>query len=323
VKNKMLGPRTKFSILGFVLGLGSPVGWIFLRFCFETPADTLAWCAQELNQHRLLYLYITVGTILSFSLFGYFLGHLIQKIMEKDKLLEAKTRDYMRILGFVAHELKNPLTLVKGNLDVALGTTYGPLNPKLEGALKIAQSASEQINQMISSYLNLSRIERGELNLKFKTVDVLKNVIYPVVDEMEGYLSEHGMRILDDMKSDRKCLVAGDAEWLKVVFRNLLSNAIRYGYKDTPIKLSLSEQKNEWQFEVYNEGYGIPNGHKEKVFEKFEKVPRDGKLSGVGTGLGLYIVKDIIEQHGGKIRCESEPNQWANFILTLPKEIRE
>jgi signal transduction histidine kinase len=242
--------------------------------------------------------------------------------MEKDKLLEAKTSDYMRILGFVAHELKNPLTLVKGNLDLALGSSYGSLNPKLEAALKIAQSASEQIHQMISSYLNLSRIERGELNLRFEVLDILKKVIHPVIHEIEGGLAQRGMRILDDTRSG-KCLIRGDPEWLKIVFRNLFSNACRYGYKDTPIKLSLIERKDEWQFEIYNEGYGIPDGHREKIFEKFERVPRDGALSGVGTGLGLYIVKDIIEQHGGKIRCESEPNQWANFILTFPKEIRE
>jgi signal transduction histidine kinase len=314
----MLSPKVKFSILGFVLGLGSPIGWIFLRFCLETPTDTLAWCAREWYHHRLLYLYITIGTVLSFSLFGYFLGHLIQKVIEKDKLLEAKTRDYMRILGFVAHELKTPLTLVKGNLDLTLGKTYGALNPKLEEALKVAQSGSEQINQMISSYLNLSRIERGELNLKFKTHDVLKNVIHPVIDEMKSYASEHGMRVLDDMKS-QKCLVNGDAEWLKVVFRNLLSNAVRYGYRDTAIKLRLNDKGKEWQFEIYNEGYGIPHGYSQKVFEKFVKVPRKDELGKIGTGLGLYIVRGIIEQHGGKIRCESEPNEWANFILTLPK----
>lgn len=304
------------------MGLGSPMGWIFIRYCLETPDDLLRWCTHEFSQHAMLYLYITVGTVLSFGLFGYFLGHLIQKIVEKDKLLEAKTKDYMRILGFVAHELRSPLTSVKGWLDLALNKSYGSLRRDLSEALQKAQSGCNQMNHMISDYLNLSRIERGELNLKFRDLNLLADVIQPVIDEIKGRLTQCGMTInMNGIKNDRRYVSSGDREWLKVVFRNLFSNAIRYGYPNTPIKLALHERKHEWRIEVYNLGYGIPVDHTEKIFQKFEKVPRDDRIGEESSGLGLYIVRDIIRQHGGDIRCESKLNEWANFILTLPKAV--
>ena len=312
--------RTRLSILGFVLGLGSPSGWLLCRILSRFGIHDFSGVLHELVQAKGLYLYLTIGTTLSFSLFGGFAGFLIEKVVHKEKLLEAKTRDYMKIVGFVAHELRTPLTSVRGRLDLTLSQFYGPLNLKVEEALRKALRGCDQISHMISAYLNLARIEQGELMVKLGELDLLMDVIQPVIDELKINLEGCAMHIEVEVSSPgSKYLVNGDPQWLKVAFRNLFANAIRYGYRDTAIRLRLKDLGGKWQIEVYNQGHGIPQGYMGKIFEKFEKVPREGKLSEMGTGLGLYLVREIVQQHEGKIRCESVMNEWANFILEFPK----
>ncbi|MBI1871536.1 MAG: HAMP domain-containing histidine kinase [Chlamydiae bacterium] len=316
----MISQQVKLSILGMVLGLGSPLGWMLIRLLEEDQTLGMIAILKELSQFRSLYIYLTIGTIFFFSIFGYFMGHLLQKVVKKDGLLEAKTQDYMRMVSFVAHELKTPLTSVKGRIDLVLMGRYGEVDEIVKENLIKANFGCDQINEMISVYLNLARIERGELNVKISKVDIYHDVILPVIEEISGILEGHGMRIqFQNFIENQSYGLDGDSQWLKVVFRNLFANAIRYGYRDTAIEVRLNDANSSWKIEIFNLGYGIPLDYLEKIFERFEKVPRQGEMANVGTGLGLYIVKAIVEQHLGKIRCESELGKWANFILNFPK----
>ncbi|MBI1884180.1 MAG: HAMP domain-containing histidine kinase [Chlamydiae bacterium] len=311
--------KWKLAFLGLVLSFGSPLGWLLIQ-CYSQGIDGFPQSLlDQWDVSEPLYLYLTFGTSFFFSAFGYFVGHLLEQIIEKDRLLEIKTQDYMRIVGLVAHELKTPLTSVKGRLDLTLGGHYGVLGDALKNALLKAVIACEQINQMISSYLNLSRIERGELDVHLKKLNLLKEVIEPVTEEMRGILENDQMtsQIQKNFRGD--CMMSGDIQWLKVIFRNLLMNAVRYGLSHTVIEIRLSESFEKWRVEVLNQGCGVPEEYREKIFGRFEKVPRSEKMAEAGSGLGLYIVKQIIEQHKGDIHCESEIGKWANFIVSFPK----
>lgn len=316
----MLNERIKWSFVGVLLGLGSPIGWLIIRFFLSLHSGSFYdWALYEIGEQNVLYLYETLGTVLSFGLFGYVAGALLEKVRHKTRQLEAKTQDYMKIVEFVAHELRTPLTSVKGRIDLALHETYGPISAQLQEALKKAVRGCEQINQMISSYLNLARIDRGELMVKKGSVDLIEDVFMPLSDELKGLFESKNMMIRNIGFEEGTPLVWGDPQWLKVAFRNLLMNAVRYGYENTSVTVTLKVENASWLVEVYNEGIGIPADFLEKVFLKFEKVPRESKLPETGTGLGLYIVREIINQHDGKIFCESQLHAWVRMKVLLPQ----
>jgi signal transduction histidine kinase len=316
----MLHERVKWSLVGVLLGLGSPAGWLIIRyFLTSNPGDFSDWAIYEIGEQNVLYLYETLGTVLSFGIFGYVAGTLLEKVRHKTRLLEAKTQDYMKIVEFVAHELRTPLTSVKGRIDLALNDVYGPLSEKLNEALQKAVRGCDQINQMIAAYLNLARIERGELMVKKTRIDMFTDIFTPLSDELKGHFESQSMTLQFEDLGNQKPLVWGDSQWLKVAFRNLLVNAVRYGYHDTAVKVTLKNEGWNWIFEIYNEGCGIPADYLERIFMKFQKAPREDKMAELGTGLGLYIVREIIHQHQGKIWCESKINHWTKMTVLLPK----
>jgi len=114
--------------------------------------------------------------------------------------------------------------------------------------------------------------------------------------------------------------VTVDPILMRIVFSNLITNAIKYGIAGGMITLGFSEGKDCYRFHVKNEGPGIPEDKLTTVFEKFVRIDYKELGKQLGTGLGLYNTKEIIEKHGGTIWAESETGQWANFIFEIPKE---
>lgn len=296
------------------------MGWLVVRLLIEMPIDPWTWVVDDIRENIGAYAYMLFGTMLFFGLFGCITGHLLELARRKDRLLEQKTADYMKILGFVAHELRTPLATIKGNVELALDRLYGDLSPKVEQALVKMRNLCTHLNEMISNYLDLARIERGELKIRTGPMDLLKDAIDPVIEELRPLFDAHGMCVeLKGTASDRHCLVMGDGRWLRIVFRNLFSNAVRYGYHHTTIEVRLTERVRDWNIEVMNRGYGIPEDYRDKIFQRFEKVPRKDRRFEDGTGLGLFTVKEIVSEHGGMIGCDSVPGESATLILTLPK----
>jgi signal transduction histidine kinase len=112
--------------------------------------------------------------------------------------------------------------------------------------------------------------------------------------------------------------LAGDVELLQVIYRNLFSNALKYGLPTGKIAYGVEDHGDFYQFNVWNEGTGIPPEEREMVFENFVRLEHSGGQP--GTGLGLYITRRIVEAMGGRIWVESQPGKWTNFIFRLPKK---
>ncbi len=306
--------KSKLAIVGFLLGFGSPLGWLFIQFCFQHEHGLYSFSIRQICVERNLYIYLTAATSFFFSIFGYFVGLLMQKIKEKDEL-------YRKMVSVVAHELRTPLTCIKGRIDLALQGTYGNLIPELEIALQKAQQGCEQISELISRYLDLARIEHGESKPHFRRINLIKDVISPVIEEIRDFSESYKISLdFKNFTNSNPPLILGDIQWLKIALKNLLSNGIKYGYQGTVLEIRLSESPNEFQLEILNQGIGVPIKYQKEIFEKFQSVPYHNKEYKKGTGLGLYIVEEILDQHEGKIRCESEVGKWANFIVTLPKK---
>ena len=224
--------------------------------------------------------------------------------------------NYLDMLGFVSHELKNTLGVIYTSAR-ALDTGIVGVLTKSQGALvgNISKSIDRAV-RMTRNYLDLARIEKGELIVQAKEIDIAGDVVNPVIDELGQAMADNGMTIENQLPES--LLYTGDPDLLQIVYKNLLHNALKYGRENGKIKIGFKQEETRYQFEVWNEGRGLSPDEIALLFQRFVRLGDDVK-GYRSTGLGLFITKEIIEKHGGTIRAESQPGDWINFIFTLPR----
>jgi len=232
---------------------------------------------------------------------------------------EDKNRAYLEMLGFVTHELKSPLASIVFAVGSLRDHILGPLNDPQEQLLKAASNSADYLRDTIANYLNLSRIEEGELKLRWSQVAFRKEVIAPLLGRLSELAQDRGMRIECDVADDLDG--ACDPSLLTAVLQNLLSNAVKYGRQGGRIRITAERDESSGllRFHVWNEGEGFPSGGGEKLFRKFSRLTHGGDDTKSGTGLGLFVSRVIVEKHGGHITAESEPGEWVDFSFTLPR----
>jgi len=223
---------------------------------------------------------------------------------------------YMEILGFVTHEIKNRLGIILSSAyNLNQGMT-GTLNKEQETMVDVLLRNSERLSDMIKNYLDLSRIEKEELKVNRQELEFKKDILEPVLDEFKGQFEARGILLEVDVPSSLKLIA--DPDLLKIVMENLLSNAIKYGREKGKIKIGTLRQENELQVNVWNKGEGIPKNKRDQLFTKFARLSGGELRKEQGSGLGLFVTKEIIQKQGGKMWAESQEGRWANFIFTIP-----
>ena len=225
-------------------------------------------------------------------------------------------RNYMEILGFVTHEIKNRLGIILGSAYNLNQGIVGKLNEGQEKMVNILLRNTERLSEMIKNYLDLSRIEKGELKVNKQEVDFKKDILEPVLDEFKGQFEARGILLEVDIPDSLK--ITADPDLLKIVMENLLSNAIKYGREKGAVKIEAQKEKDKWRVSVWNEGEGISKDEIDKLFTKFTRLGGEKFRKEQGSGLGLFVTKEIVQKHGGEICAESEEGKWAKFIFTLP-----
>jgi two-component system, NtrC family, sensor kinase len=239
---------------------------------------------------------------------------------EANQSLTRLNASYLDMLGFVSHELKNTLGVIY--------TSAKALNLGLVGTMSEAQTALVQnITRSISSavemtrhYLDLARIEKGELTAHLVDMDMAGDVVNPLLEELRQVIQEREIRVENRIPSPLP--MKGDPSLLKIVCKNLLDNALKYGRKGGRIGLDFSRSGEELRFEFWNEGEGQPQERISQIFEKFVHFGRQGD-GARGTGLGLFITREIVRKHGGRIWAESQPGEWMRFIFVLKSQSAE
>ena len=229
--------------------------------------------------------------------------------------LQKVNGNYLDMLGFVSHELKNTLGVIYTS---ARALDMGLTGPLTENQATLVHGIAKSINTaviMTRNYLDLARIEKAELKLEIKPMDMVKDVVNPVLHELSPALIENGMALKNELPETLPA--KGDTDLLQIVFKNLLNNAIAYGRKSGAIKIGFKKEEKDLVFEVWNEGEGLSPDQISRLFGKFIRFNKE-KNKSRGTGLGLFITKDIIEKHGGRIKAESQMGAWIAFIFTLP-----
>jgi signal transduction histidine kinase len=151
-------------------------------------------------------------------------------------------------------------------------------------------------------------------------IPVFAEALQPILEDEKQQLDARQMQvIIENEEIFRNLEVEADPILLRIVFSNLIGNALKYGVEKGKIWVGVKEEPKEFVFYVKNEGRGIPADKLQKVFEKFTRLEGELERRRGGTGLGLFNAKEIIERHGGRIWAESEEGKWANFLFTIPK----
>lgn len=233
-----------------------------------------------------------------------------------------RNRAYLEMLGFVTHELKSPLASIVFAIESLRERILGPISDQQDSILKAASNSAQYLNFTIANYLNLSRIEEGALELKPKKVNLHKDIIDPVVQRLFEMAADSKMVVTCNIPGGAEATC--DRDLMTSVFQNLLSNAIKYGKEGGKIIIDIEDQTGDGllKFNVYNEGPGFTEEEGKKLFTKFSRFGLENQETKQGTGLGLFVTRKIIQKHGGDIKAESEPGQWANFIFTISTKIK-
>jgi PAS domain S-box-containing protein len=223
----------------------------------------------------------------------------------------------------VSHELRTPLTSVRGALGLLEAGVAGPISPKGLELIRIAGDNAERLIRLISDMLDLDKIEAGKFDLRPAPL-MPSDLVRVAVDGISGMAGQYGVRIAEHIDAHRS--FAGDHDRVVQVLTNLLSNAIKFSPGGSTVDVSVIETTGGAEpavrFEVSNEGTGISAVDRGRLFQKFEQLDASDTRRRGGTGLGLAISKAIVDQHGGRIGVESEPNVRTTFWFELPQRRR-
>jgi signal transduction histidine kinase/CRP-like cAMP-binding protein len=245
------------------------------------------------------------------------LSQAVEKAYRIEQLTAANDA-YFEMLGFVSHELKSPLASIVMKADVLVEGYLGKMEPRQVAEIEGIIVKSRHLLDLIGEYLNLSRLEGGQLEPNFRSnVAFNEDVLSLAVDTVLPQLDGKGMT-LEQIGEETVGEIDCAPDLLRIVMINLLSNAIKYGNEGGKVRLSAQQTDGELEVSVWNEGPGFPKEERSKLFRKFSRIQTKELLKRKGTGVGLYTTWRIIQSHGGKIEARSEEGQWAEFAFAIP-----
>jgi len=250
-----------------------------------------------------------------------------KELIESIKKINVAEKEKQKYIMGIVHELKTPFVAVASYIDLILQKFLGPIDETVEEKLVRAKNRTDEGIQMINDVLNVSKLNLYD---KFDEDEVdVKELISGVLNRRKAYAESHliKMKLIDERKTTEK--INGDKFLLDIVISNLVGNSIKYGVDGGSVEITLKDDKNKVVIEVCDDGVGIPEEGISKIFKDFYRAENVKKISTEGSGLGLSVVKKIIDRHEGLIRVKS-PSRMAKrdqpgscFTITLPFRRKE
>ena len=221
-------------------------------------------------------------------------------------------------ISIASHELKAPVTGIRGYISMVLDGTMGEVNKQIKKSLSRVMESADRLAVLVDDLLNVSRIEQGRLNIKFKPTDI-NPIIKDVIEGLSVQAKEKNLSLIYRAPVHPLPLINIDQYRLREVLVNLINNAIKYTKKGEVVVL-VEEKKEEKALEikVKDTGIGMSAQEKERLFEKFYRVKNEKTRHIAGTGLGLWITKQLVELMGGTIAVDSIENVGTQITVRFP-----
>ncbi|MCK5336273.1 MAG: HAMP domain-containing histidine kinase [Gammaproteobacteria bacterium] len=289
------------------------------RILSQTEVENTEWAVIDLHDKTLLEEYkqsiLIRGNLIIFilAISGLLFMVLNQHEIKRRQKAEAAKDEFLSI---VSHELRTPLTAINGAITLINNGVTGELNEKTKSILSIADNNTHKLTLLVNDLLDVQKLESRQMKYRRKLINPIKFVESAVTDIQSGYFPEScSININNSLGNE---LVFADSTRMEQVINNIISNAVKYGSKKDNIDIKLSRKNGYVIIAITDYGDGINENTKDKIFEKFTQTKMTDNRHETGSGLGLYIVKMIIEYHGGKIAYLSTPGKGTTFYIQLP-----
>lgn len=242
----------------------------------------------------------------------------IKKLKEENEKLTKLNSIKTDIVSVSAHQIRTALSAIKWILKMIMDGDLGKMNTEQDNLMKKAYEDNDRAIGTVSELLLANKTEDSiEKKYNFTEVDI-EELIDDCTFDFSGEARNHNMEIIF-LKPEKKIPnVFIDKEKFRIVFQNLLENAIKYSNDNGKIFITSKQKDNFIQISVKDSGIGISEDGKEKIFGKFYRDPNAEKKEAVGSGIGLFTIKKIIEDHKGQIWFESKENEGTTFFFTIP-----
>jgi signal transduction histidine kinase len=221
-----------------------------------------------------------------------------------------------QFVSVVSHELRTPLTSIKGSLDLLNSGAMGPVPDNMAPLVELAAKNSLRLSNLINDILDFQKIEAGEMSYRFDQVDV-RALVNEAIGSNAGYADSLGITIVADMPAPDGAHVLGDDSRLMQVMSNMISNALKFSPAGGKVIVGYENTGDAVRIFVEDHGEGIAPNSKKKVFDRFSQLDSSDQRKVGGTGLGMNISKQIVDQHNGTIDYVSEPGKGTIFFVTL------
>lgn len=215
----------------------------------------------------------------------------------------------------IAHEIRTPVALIIGPLEKIMSNN-GAIPETMRSDLNVIDRNSQRLLSLVNQLLDFRKVEREGISVKLETHNIYE-IIHSVSDRFRPFITQQGTRFIVDCPT-AEAKVTVDREAITKLVSNLLTNASKYTEDEVELRCQLLPEENRFVITVRDNGCGISNDDKEKIFKPFYQ----GSDTKPGTGIGLSIVNNIVEAHNGTIEVESEPGKGSTFIVTLPSDLK-
>ena len=295
------------AVLPFGLLLATVGGWVLARRALK-PVDEMTQAARRISGEYLAGRLQETGT-------GDELDWLAKTLNDMLGRLDDSFRQTRQFSADAAHELQTPLTILKGEIEVALRSPRSP--EEYQGVLRSSLEEIDRISSLVEGLLLLARADRGVLRLDLKPLD-LQELLKEVGEQMRRLAENRAVSLEYGLMEPAS--IQGDREHFKRLLVNLIDNAIKYTPAGGSVKLSLRCEEKWARVEISDTGMGFTEEEQEQIFNRFYRAAEARSQRGGGAGLGLSIAQSIAVAHGGRIEVESTPGQGSIFTVSLPAD---
>lgn len=218
-------------------------------------------------------------------------------------------------LSLASHQLRSPLTAIKGYTSMVLEGDFGEINPKAKEAIDRVFQSSQNLTKVVEDLLNVSKIEQGGMKYEMAPFSLVE-VAGDMAKDISITAEKRGLKLTFESDNDLDCMVNGDKEKIRQVVLNFIDNSIKYT-KNGSINVSVKKVGDKVIFAVKDTGMGMTPEIKATLFQKFARG-EGARMNTSGSGLGLYLAKEIIEAHKGTVNVDSEgPGKGSTFSFSL------
>ncbi|PJE64231.1 MAG: hypothetical protein COU90_03985 [Candidatus Ryanbacteria bacterium CG10_big_fil_rev_8_21_14_0_10_43_42] len=252
-----------------------------------------------------------------------FFNIMVQRFVETQKRNTAISRIKSQFVSVTAHQLRTPLSALKWTIRMLLDGDIGTLQKRQKDLLMRGYDTNERMIRLVNDFLNVSRIEEGRYGFHFDKIQI-RTSISEAIEGVSLDAARRHVAISTDLKIPEDLVIVADKERLHTVFTNVLDNAVRYSKENGSVIVSAFMRPDELlQVDITDTGIGIPAEERDRIFTRFYRASNATRHQTDGSGLGLFIVQNIVERHGGTVWFTSEEDKGTTISFTLPSDGRD